>query len=971
MRNSMLKRRITRMAIPACAAFLMIGGLTSCEDDLLTGQPSYLGQSIYDELARRGNFTETLKLINAQDEDYASVLKKTGSKTMFVADDAAWQKFYQNNPWGVTSLEDMSDAQKKLVFKANIINSAYLVELLGNIPAADANSDSQEGACMRRVSSVNLMDSVPVVPASQFPVINPIRQDSKTGAQIDYWSHLRGKSSALILQDDQVATMIHFMPKFMQNNNITSEDVEFMTNGEITSNTGAFVNGKVIRENDGNSLDEMNQDITCQNGYIHILEGVALPLDNMANVISNQPQFSIYSRLLDRFSYPEYSASLTAEYQRQYGGNDSVYVKRYFNTHKSHSTENDYYNNPVSSKLPYDPGWNRYSLYSAGGNLTFQHNAAAMLVPTDAAMIAYLQSADGEDLNKRFANAGPGATAWDNAPDAVILPLLNNTMLSSLKASIPSQFAGINNTAGERMGVDKADISKTLWACNGVIYQTDKVYLAPEYVSVYYPCVVRANDDMKYVYYFVNRDSELAGGEGFYAYLNNMGNKNNPNNPERYSFIIPTDNALQTYYDPVTYKKVDAYNRPAALAYRFYMNDAKYVSAYPHRVDWETLDGDGRGTISDQVSTDVSLSASGSPNRSEDVFNHFADILNSSLCTSTFRPGRKFYQARNGAPIIVQWGTDDKVKGVAGSFQYERGYFIPVTESFDKSSDGNGISYVVDQEPIMSSFASPDSIIESASRTADFGTFASLLKSMNSVKDNVYSGHATMDRAITSLDNYHYTIYVPTNASIERYYYENLQMGDTLMLPNWDIVSDVTSCLQVMDPISEEDDYNFLLDQLQFMKDVISNFVNYHIQDNSVFLEGAEYDSEHGKFESACLDTTTTRFVRLEVNYSLSDPLNMTVKDNSGNVRKVVTDNNNYNILSRQYLFNGDSQSSSSRIYSSAFAVIHQIDAPLLPFKVDAKHPYGSLYPLSKYQRVQTILAAHPLIASNPIKRKR
>jgi hypothetical protein len=97
----------------------------------------------------------------------------------------------------------------------------------------------------------------------------------------------------------------------------------------------------------------------------------------------------------------------------------------------------------------------------------------------------------------------------------------------------------------------------------------------------------------------------------------------------------------------------------------------------------------------------------------------------------------------------------------------------------------------------------------------------------------------------------------------------------------------------------------------------------------------------------------------------------MTVKDNSGNVRKVVTDNNNYNILSRQYLFNGDSQSSSSRIYSSAFAVIHQIDAPLLPFKVDAKHPYGSLYPLSKYQRVQTILAAHPLIASNPIKRKR
>ena len=123
------------------------------------------------------------------------------------------------------------------------------------------------------------------------------------------------------------------------------------------------------------------------------------------------------------------------------------------------------------------------------------------------------------------------------------------------------------------------------------------------------------------------------------------------------------------------------------------------------------------------------------------------------------------------------------------------------------------------------------------------------------------------------------------------------------------------------------------------------------------------------KYETACLDTTTTRFVRLEVNYTLGGQMN--VKDKSGNIRTV--DNNNCNILSRQYLFNGDSQSSSSRIYSSAFAVIHQIDAPLIPFKVDEKHPYGSFYPLTDYQRVQTILTAHPLVnpTPNPIKRKR
>ena len=238
MKNSILKRRITRWVLPACTAFLTLGVVTSCSDDLLTGMPSWLGESIYDELESRGNFKETLKLINAQDEDYASVLRKTGSKTMFVADDEAWAQFYANNPWGVTSIEEMTEAQKKLLFKANMINSAYLVELLGNLPSSSATEDPQEGACMRRSNSVNIMDSVPVVKKEDFPPINPARVDAKTGKQIDYWSRLRhaGRENALILQDDGVATMIHFMPKFMQNNNISSDDVTFLTNGGITSN---------------------------------------------------------------------------------------------------------------------------------------------------------------------------------------------------------------------------------------------------------------------------------------------------------------------------------------------------------------------------------------------------------------------------------------------------------------------------------------------------------------------------------------------------------------------------------------------------------------------------------------------------------------------------------------------------------------------------------------------------------------
>ncbi len=903
MKNGIQKRRIVRFLRSFGALLLLLGGLcAACQDDLLVGTPSWLGESIYDELEQRGDFTETLKLIDIQDEDYVSVLQKTGSKTLFVADDDAWQRFYASNTWGITSLDNMTDAQKKLLFKANMINSAYLVEQLGDIPAESSEEDPIEGSCMRRANSVDIMDSVPLVSESAFPVINPMRVDNSTGAQIDHWARLRGKGQAYILQDDGVATMIHFMPRFMQSNNITDADVEFLTNGGITSNSDAFINGKVITE----------KDITCQNGYMHVLEDVATPMDNMANVLAQNSQFSIYNRLLDRFSYPSYDATQTAEFQRQYGGEDSVFVKRYFNSHGSHSfTAYDDRDGgtEVSTLLPYDPGWNMYNLYSASGT-TYQYDAAAMLVPTDQAMMEYLQN-DGADINDRYAKAGEGETAWDNAPDEVVLPLLQNTMLTSLKAAIPSQFGSINNTAAEPMGVEKADIDSVLWACNGVIYQTNKVYVAPEYVSVFYPCVIRANDDLHITYTVINKDNQTEGGEGFYAYLNNMGSK--------YSFIIPTDDALQRYYDPVSYNRTATNGTSTAVAYQFYIDESTNVAANAYLVDWDNLDANGRGEITSTLYTTTPTTTFSSKG---DVFNHFKDILNSSIAIGTFTPGQKFYSDKNGGPVIVEW-SGSTVTGVAGSFQYERGYFIPVTEIFDKTMEGNGCSYIVDEEPMMSTFTSPYAALNDTLREDKFGSFAALLDGMDVIATNDGS-HATMDRCITSLNNYNYTIYVPTNETVDA-------LIESHKLPTWDDIDNLENCYTGHE--LEESEEEYLIEQVENMKYVINNFVNYHIQDNSLYIDGEDYSNT--VFETACLDTVTTRFVKLYVSYDRTGDGIMRVTDNCGNVRTVDSDLNN--VLTRQYYFATNSGGASTtltsctQIYSSAYAVIHQIDEPLYP----------------------------------------
>ena len=96
-------------------AAVVSGLMVSCSDgyELAKEDPEWLGSSIYDYLSSEGNFTQTIRLID--ELGYSEVLAKTGSKTLFVANDEAFARFYQNNTWGVGRYEDLTDAQKKLL----------------------------------------------------------------------------------------------------------------------------------------------------------------------------------------------------------------------------------------------------------------------------------------------------------------------------------------------------------------------------------------------------------------------------------------------------------------------------------------------------------------------------------------------------------------------------------------------------------------------------------------------------------------------------------------------------------------------------------------------------------------------------------------------------------------------------------------------------------------------------------------
>ena len=146
----MITNKLKSLVALGLAGFGMAAGLTACgEKDELMDEPSWLGNSIYERLKDDGNYQYTLRLID--DLGQTAVLSQTGSKTLFVADDATYDAFFQRNTWGVSRYDDLSMAQKKLLFNSAMVNNAYLVELLSNV------SGNPPLVSMLRSSSVMLL----------------------------------------------------------------------------------------------------------------------------------------------------------------------------------------------------------------------------------------------------------------------------------------------------------------------------------------------------------------------------------------------------------------------------------------------------------------------------------------------------------------------------------------------------------------------------------------------------------------------------------------------------------------------------------------------------------------------------------------------------------------------------------------------------------------------------------------------
>ena len=975
-----MKNRFCRMGKTMIGAFLLlsIGGITySCQDDYILDEtrPSFLGGSIYDELKSRNKFNYTVRLI--EDLGYKEVMSKTGSKTLFVAPDAAYEEFFKNNQWGVHSYEQLTDAQKRILFNGAQLNNAYVIEMMGNADNGDKN------LALRQNSAAAVVDSVRWWRPEELPT-----NYSQVEGEKHYWDRFKGDKgkSILMATDDSEPMMTHFVENNMKEQRIKRSDVAFIVGDKEgwseSDPTRAYVFGNRVVE----------QDVVCLNGYFHVLDKVLVPPSSMAEEIRSNGSTNIFSHILDRFSAPYYDATLTENYKALHNNSvDSIFEKRYFaiNTKSGRLiTGPDRVVNNDFPLLTYDPGWNSYK---PEGGTEKEKDMGVMFVPSDKALEDYFLRGAGKVLIERYGLKGVEVNEAnlmkhiDQIPLDIVQPLVNNLMKPSFNESVPSKYLTIMNDARDPMfplrdypseAAYKSVIDKTVLANNGVVYVMNRVVSPADYASVLAPALYSSNTQV--VRTVVRADDSFVQGSDyakaplqqyFSTYLKAM--------QSRFSFFVPTDEGLKNYgyIDPASmvrnrqvYYRWEPTNTRGAgsgvktlgirqLAYRLNLKtgpQAKDPEERNYHHEGHVTIDQGPGYIKKKLLIEM--------------VNHHI-VVHGDKDADGLDGSRKYLLSREGAPIIVEHKGNETILmgGLAEQLQpllqnQNENYRSKVIAVYDQTRKtngyGNGMTYLIDR-PLQATTRTAHYILRNNPNYSEFlklceglttnvldkaGLHDSLkakklddaagkerekiaLKYYIFVAGNkagqVFNAGSKDDKLVRFFNNYRYTIYAPTN--------EAVKAEVTKGLPTWETIEKyLTDNLQAEVKLADDKSNQKEVDAVnkhnseikikaQAMITTLVNFLKYHFQDESVFVDGV---SNSQKYSTSSVNNETKVYMKLDVTQT---PNSIVLKDESGQTIPVVAP---YNQLVRDANF--DRESAPQYIRSSSYAVVHTIGKALL-----------------------------------------
>ena len=950
-------------------ASLLCIGLVSCKKEYLVPEgelPSWLGESIYKELQQssqlEGTFNTYCKLID--DLGYTEVLSKTGSKTIFPANDDAFARFFAggNNKFGVSSYEELTHSQKAELLFSSMIDNAILLGALSN--KQNAEGEMQQGQLVKHRTNMLLTYAVAPFLVQDMPANNKYFSRFKTG----------GSNQLLAVFDDTDVPMVHLTGEYMLNRNMTvsgdNSDFKILTGSDYTDGDAYIFNHKVIKS-----------DVVCQNGYIHQLDDVLVNPGNMAEILRSNQDTRYISRILDYYCFPYASMDLTEQYGEVSGSSsqDTVYAIRYL----SKNSQRAKLAQPIrgvtvtdNQLLDFDPGWNYYNPeLKSSTSSDDDAEIAAFLAPTDQAVEDYflkegsyiLKNLGDPTLDISAANLNAHLDAVYNNDPSIFASILNNVMKPYLSKTVPSTFSTVQNDAFEFLDVTRNDIIlkedgnyDVTIANNGVVYKMNKLFGPKLYNSVLGPASVYK--DMRTMGEMLNDHQTTAGtasklGADMYYYLLSM--------KARYGLFIPTDNETQfIVIDPTSVRDADGLK---GLRFRF---DPTADGAFHILVKQYIYQGGPYNQLSSYVEAanakDINIESGIFNSQIKDLLDYCTIVLADSTETGKGSAqyglyGNRYYKTKHGGAVVV---SEDGKKVAGGLQMADASQWSTVTQVFDiNSADAkieNGTVYRLDFpiqptiKGVMETLSRPEFYDENADYDAnapqydhflnfclqfnneDIYSFAGILTGED--KENV-AAKMKAYRVIDDNDNwgmlsaYNYTIYAPT-------YEAMVNAQKNMGLPTWKVVMGVvtnweTAADQDGNPFNFSDQSQasaYVKEQL----DKMSKFVRYHTQNSSLFADRyfKNYNPETGLTDPApAFSTFASNNLGIAQTLIVTGGANkLTVKDAANRTVTINASSDISNLIARDITTsqkNDPTYGAYKTIETSSFVTIHGIGTPL------------------------------------------
>lgn len=895
-----------RIAFRTMLAMTVIVGMSACKDDyaLDDEKPEWLGNSVWDELDRRGNYTQYMRLM--KEIDMSEVLKRTGSRTVFATPDEKFDEFFAanaklpaSNPWHTaTSFENLSLSQKKLLANCSMLNNAITMETLS--AQGTGNGTVELGVYLRRPTLVSIADSATYMLSEDLPTTyNESWNGVQDSSDVDFWKQLKDNYQGIYLSDGDGSQnmMLCFTREQMAKRNITDADFALVMGKERAPKDVFIYNAKIA-----------NQDITCQNGYINELDGVIRPLPNMAEALRISGMTSIFSHMLDRFSIPVYISKNDAVYKNVHQDfkdkNLNLYTKWYISQKSGYNPPlaNGFYTVPISSeatydvpqptvRLKFDPAWNEYSSISYPGAML---DMACMFVPTDEVLRGAFCDETGalRDLVEEYAkpeyidalsevtldNLVPLYRAIDQIPKDKIILIINHLMAESYNNYTKSKFKTLMDGAEPVFGQSgHCDTDSTIIANNGVIYLTNSLYAPTEFVSVAAPAYTRkTNQVMKYAIES-GKDSgktDYLYGLNYFAYLNALSSK--------FTLFLPSDEAMKYVYDPMTMGSPKAIRViEMAINDNITTSTPDPLKCQPYIYNPETLTKDKKYSTTMKVTAqdaggilyDLLQTHTLVHSRSESL------ISDKAIAGVPVDERDQYYVSKRYDPVKVTYKADGTIDYVQGGFQIENENRIAsgaVTVAESEVSPGalkcavsasrtlqNGDTYTIDA-PIIPATKTVYQILEEHEEFSEFLKLCITSSNMKKIltATEMYNDYKSPTKPLSAndkerLSNF-FSVFNTSKRSLGNSVYFFNQYEYTVFVPTNEAILDAKSKGLVYDWTDIEADYEQCekvkkgldemiakpedAERLRAKIKMLINFVRLHFMDKSVFADNSRWE---------------------------------------------------------------------------------------------------------------------------------